>query len=451
MKADKRKKKKSARPGRKPKARPKLPNLARKLKDVVGHVLPGFAEWLEQLPDPRDPTRTVYGMRTIVWSALFLFLFQLRSRRHFRTASDSPAFRANLNRLSGEQNDAVPHPDTVAGLLTRIPPEEFNRLPAMIVRELQRRRMLERYRLHGYYLVAVDGTGIFSFHQRHCQHCLTQKKKKGTIYYHKIEEAKLVSPGGLALSIGSESIENPEEGVTVQDCELRAFYRMAPKIKEAFPHTKICLLLDGLYANEQVFAICKKHHWKYIITFKEGSMPKTFEEYETLLRLRPENTVETFWEGRKQVLRWVTDLAYQRHRLNVLECKETGDDGGVTRFVWLTNLEVTGKNVTQIANEGGRCRWIIENQGFNVQKNCEFQLEHVFTRHEEAWKTYYSILQVAHIIFQLLYWWRALREVRQYLTSIYAFARRLLEHFRIRAPEPDGVPPPAFQLRLDTS
>lgn len=266
-----------------------------------------------------------------------------------------------------------------------------------------------------------------------------------------MEEAKLVSPGGLALSIGSESIENPEDGVTVQDCELKAFYRLAPQIKAAFPHTKLCLLLDGLYANEHVFAICRKHNWKYIITFKQGSMPKAFEEYETLLRLRPENTLEIFYEGKEQVFRWVTDLAYQTHKLNVLECKEAGDDGKVTRFVWLTNFDLNEKNVSQIANEGGRCRWVIENQGFNVQKNCEFQLEHVFTRHEEAWKAYYSILQVAHIIFQFLYWWRALREVRQYLTSIYAFARRLLEHFRIRAPEPDSAPTPAFQLRLDTS
>jgi hypothetical protein len=299
--------------------------------------------------------------------------------------------------------------------------------------------------------VAIDGTGLFCFHERHCRHCLTQKKKNKTIYYHKIEEAKLVSPGGLALSIASEPIENPEEGVSVQDCELKAFYRLAPKIKAEFPHTKICLLLDGLYANEQVFAICEKYNWKYIITFKEGAMPKAFEEYETLLKLRPQNTLETFYEGKKQVLCWVSDLAYQIHKLNVLECQETGDDEKVTRFVWLTNFDLNKKNVTQIANEGGRCRWVIENQGFNVQKNCEFQLEHVFTRHEEAWKTYYFLLQVAHIIFQLLYWWRALREARQYLSSIYAFARRLLEHFRTRAPATDDGPTPPFQLRLDTS
>jgi hypothetical protein len=110
---DKREEERSARPGRKPKDRPNLPNLARKTQNVVGHILPDFPERLDQLPDPRDPSRTVYGIRTIVWSALFLFLFQLRSRRHFRTASDSSTFLANLNRIAGEQNKTVPHPDTI--------------------------------------------------------------------------------------------------------------------------------------------------------------------------------------------------------------------------------------------------------------------------------------------------------------------------------------------------
>ncbi|RLC74380.1 MAG: hypothetical protein DRJ03_17950 [Chloroflexi bacterium] len=33
-----------------------------------------------------------------------------------------------------------------------------------------------------------------------------------------------------------------------------------------------------------------------------------------------------------------------------------------------------------LANEGGRLRWKIENEGFNVQKNGGYGLEHAYTR-----------------------------------------------------------------------
>ena len=40
---------------------------------------------------------------------------------------------------------------------------------------------------------------------------------------------------------------------------------------------------------------------------------------------------------------------------------------------------------------------------------------------------------------------------RYYIGTIYGFAQRLLEHFRMRTCEDDGELIPAFQLRLDTS
>jgi hypothetical protein len=34
------------------------------------------------------------------------------------------------------------------------------------------------------------------------------------------------------------------------------------------------------------------------------------------------------------------------------------------------------QNVVALGNRGGRCRWKIENKGFNLQKNNGFNLEH---------------------------------------------------------------------------
>ncbi|UZH06099.1 hypothetical protein [Heyndrickxia coagulans] len=48
---------------------------------------------------------------------------------------------------------------------------------------------------------------------------------------HHVLEAKLVV-GDMVFSIASEFIENESENVSKQDCELKAFDRLAKKIKK---------------------------------------------------------------------------------------------------------------------------------------------------------------------------------------------------------------------------
>lgn len=43
--------------------------------------------------------------------------------------------------------------------------------------------------------------------------------------------------------------------------------------------------------------------------------------------------------------------------------------------------------------DGGRLRWKIENEGFNIQKNLGYELEHKYSRVSfVALKNYYQIL-----------------------------------------------------------
>jgi len=50
------------------------------------------------------------------------------------------------------------------------------------------------------------------------------------------------------------------------------------------------------YAAEAVFDICDNQDWKYLITFKKGSMPATYEEYELLKPLHPDNLARKLLE-----------------------------------------------------------------------------------------------------------------------------------------------------------
>jgi hypothetical protein len=55
-----------------------------------------------------------------------------------------------------------------------------------------------------------------------------------------------------------------------------------------------------------------------------------------------------------------------------------------------------------LANEGGRLRWKIENEGFNTQKNGGFELKHAYSEDEIATKIFYVLLHIAPLIFQLV-------------------------------------------------
>ena len=111
-------------------------------------------------------------------------------------------------------------------------------------------------------------------------------------YHCDVLEANIVLGESLIVSIASEFIENNGEDAESQknlseekrkqDCETKAFKRLAWKIKKAFPRLPIILLGDSLYASEPVMDICQGNGWEYIIRYKTGSIPSITEEYEKI-------------------------------------------------------------------------------------------------------------------------------------------------------------------------
>ena len=94
-----------------------------------------------------------------------------------------------------------------------------------------------------------------------------------------------------------------------------------------------------------VLDICQHNRWKYFITFKEGSMPAVWKEYQTLMELCPQNRKEhTMPQGVRQTYAWVDNLEYvddrgHRQRFNAFQCAEqSGADK--TLFAWITNFTI---------------------------------------------------------------------------------------------------------------
>jgi hypothetical protein len=400
------------------------------LMKTLRHFLPNFVSWLASTPDPRDPRFTTYPIAYLLGSGLLLFLTKLGARRQIGYQFKTPSFIRNLNALCGTSCDTMLHSDTLAYLMKRLPPSALEDLRHAVLYELIRGKVFDGDRLLGEFLrVAIDGTGHLAFRERHCPHCLTQERAGKMFYYHPVLEAKLVTPGGFSMSMATEFIENSEPGMDKQDCERKAFVRLAEGLKHRFPQLRICLLMDSLYACGPVFARCRSNDWPYLITFKEGSAPAVFGEYERLKaagalpHVHPEGDVlQTYW--------WVRGVDFNGQAINVLECQDVPTKGEARRFVWATDLPITPENCALLANQGGRLRWKIENEGFNAQKNNGYELEHAYSEHGQAAKNFYLLLQIAHLIAQLLEKGLLAKVMAKRIGALRNVARFLLEELR---------------------
>ncbi len=122
---------------------------------------------------------------------------------------------------------------------------------------------------------------------------------------------------------------------------------------------------------------------------------------------------------------YVTGIAYEGHAVNFIENGESGE--GKYQFYFLTDLPVTKRTVKELA-EAGRRRWAIENEGFNTQKNHGYNAGHRFSHNYQAWKNHYYLIQIGHMISQIMEAWEKLwGKVRQSREQKH---RRLLESWK---------------------
>jgi hypothetical protein len=251
-------------------------------------------------------------------------------------------------------------------------------------------------------------------------------------------DAKLVTQSGMALTLATEMLTNEgNENFDKQDCELKAFPRLIAKLRQLFPRTAFCLLLDSLYANQNTIRLIQAHQWKYIITFKEGSMPERFNETLSLASMQKDNRLQVNEDNIAQSFQWVEQLPIAEFTPNVLFCREQEQGKEATNFVWLTNFELSPRNVQNIAKKGGRLRWKIENEGFNVQKNDGYEMEHPYSEDKNGFRIFYILLLIAHYITQLILHGSLIQTLAQSFGSAKNFARRLAESLRNHLVPPD--------------
>ena len=262
-------------------------------------ALPVLLRRLSKIKDPRNPKKSKHKLTVLITYGILCFAFQMASRREAPRDMTRPMFMANLRSLFPEL-EALPHQDTLARLLEQI-----------------------------------DVTDLEKAHLEMIGHLIRNKKFKNYVY---VLEANLAFHNGMVIPLLSEILcyTQGDNDKNKQDCEQRAFKRLAERLKKSFRCLSIMVLLDGLYANGPVMEICRKNHWDFMIVLKDDSLPCVWEEVNALKDLQPENRFEQKWEDRWQRFEWVNDIEYwytcaetkkkMKQRVHVIICEEIWEE-----------------------------------------------------------------------------------------------------------------------------
>jgi hypothetical protein len=397
-------------------------------------AFPRLNDWLNGLPDPRVQEMCRYTAAHIWWQILGTFLSRKGSRHGFDEQRQSGQAAWNMGALCDQAPEdlrfdgqpTVTCSDNAAYHASRVAPEWVAQIPVLMFHDLLDRRLFDSVRLFDrWYVLVVDGSV-----KEKCRQGFPEggKSSSGGARYRYVLQLSVIGPEGTLFPLMHEEMDlyNPE--TQKEDCELKSFQRLSQRLKAEFPKLPLCLVADSLYCCQAIVALCLLFNWKYILTLKEGRQPTTWDETLRLLPLSPTNRLRLRLgqdgQAGLQDFRWVENVMLGEHQTNVILQGEITPEAA-TLYAYATNFSnLSPQRVALVVNCGGRERHLIEDT-FNTQKNNGIGLEHVFCANATASRNYYTMMQVAHILWILT--------CRGCLRRLYDWARRATEQGLARA------------------
>jgi hypothetical protein len=365
--------------------------------DALFHLVrSGFAN----IPDPRCEDGDI-SLTDALMSAFAMFSLKAPSLLAF----DKERAEGNLHTIYGIER--APCDTYMREMLDPVSPESVRPVFTGVFRQLQRGKVLEPMMfLHGYYLLALDGTGYFSSKTVHCQSCLHKVHRNGSMTYsHQMLGAAIIHPDFRAvIPLMPEPIIT-QDGTEKNDCERNAAKRFIAKLRQNHPHLKFIVTEDGLSSNAPHIETLHEHGCHYILGVKEGDHASLFQQ----VQAAEAGGRVTFYERHDRAagvvhrFRFVNDMPLNGSRadvrVNFIEYWEIGPDK-VQHFSWVTDLRVSQRNVYHLMR-GGRARWKIENETFNTLKNQGYNFEHNYGHGEQNLSVVFAtIMMLAFLVDQ---------------------------------------------------
>lgn len=359
---------------------------------------PELFQRFAQVNDPRNQSYIEYSAKTMLGTLYYKSIGGIPSMQEMTRKFNDEKTVENLYFFMGDPvKEYLPHGVTENEFLERLDPENLENIQKEIAYTMIRRKTFEDARVLKKWQVLIDATELDEGYRKkndsYLSRCYNRGEAEEFIKYHRsVLKAKLYLGNNLVCSIASEPIENSEEYIhqreekIKQDCESKAFIRLAGKIKKSFPRLPIIITADGLYVSQKVIQI---------------------SEYRCKFDLLQRKENRDRWERKK------------------------------TEFAWITNIPITKSNAKKIV-KAGRNRWKIENQGFNRQKHWQGNIEHACSWNERAQKNHYLMEQIADFIKQLYeYFYLERNEIKKPQKNI---SSELLASFGRQLTKPEDIP-----------
>ena len=341
------------------------------------------------------------SMQGLLMSVLAVFILKFPSLLNFdetmRQSKDEVKLH-NLKFLFGVENS--PSDSCLRERLDRIFVRALRVCFKKVFALLQRGGALKYFTVFDdHYLLAIDGTQIYSSKKVHCARCCTRHHKSGEVaYYHQMLGASLVHPDHkIVIPFAPEMIDK-QDGESKNDCERNASRRLLDDLRREHPHLKLIVLGDGLASNGPNIKNLRSKNLRFILGAKEKDHRFLFDW------VNKSDDVQGFERKEKtrkgMVLhrfRWVNDVplndTHFDESVNFLEYWEIRPNGTKTHWTWVTDLELNEGTVMQIMRSA-RSRWRIENENFKILKDKTngYHLEHNFGHGKNALCTVITML-----------------------------------------------------------
>jgi len=379
-------------------------------------MLPIWLKQLSGLTDPRQAHKIKHKLAVVLLYGLLCFVFQMSSRRQANGQMSLPCFRETLQLLFPEL-ESLPHADTLARLLEKIDVDALPTAHLALIKKLIQSKKFTNYLIQKCYPIAIDGTQkLVRDGYLQPEEWLTRSGKTWEQQYVYVLEANLVFHNGVTLPLFSEFLSHAEGDPddAKQDCELKAFKRLAVKIKLQFPDLPIIILLDGLYPNGPVLSLCQQNGWDYMIVLKRKSLKSVWKKFYAMKK--PDDPVyEGVWRGRRQKISWVNHINYTFMDANKVEktlvihmviCDEEWQEVNAktakietqySTHVWISGKPLAANNVHERCNLGARLRWAIEDSN-NTEKRRGYCYEQAFSYNWRAMCGFHHLMRLAHLI-----------------------------------------------------
>ena len=400
-----------------------------------------FAKFAD-VNDPRNQSYIDYPVRVMLGTMYYKCIGGISSIQEMTRKFNDDEVVENLYLFMGEtKKEYLPHGVIENEFLARLNPVELEKMQKDIAYSMIRRKTFDGARVLKKWQIIIDATELDEGYQKKNEYYLSRCYNRGeadefTRYHRSVLEVKLYLGNNLVCSIASEPIQNSEEYINQseekvkQDCESKAFIRLAEKIKKRFPRLPVVITADGLYVSQKVIQTCTDNGWDYIVRYKEGSASSIAKEYQSL----PEK------EKIGSEIEYQNQIIFQSLDVNLIYYTEkkikSDEKEQITEFAWITNITITKSNARKIVS-AGRSRWKIENQGFNRQKHWQGNIEHACSWNEQAQKNHYLMEQIADFIKQLYeYYYLEKNEIKKLQKNI---SPELLASFGRQLTKPEDI------------